>query len=41
MQWEEIWEYGNSMPGDYEVEVVILAHDDENLIHKSTVRIPE
>jgi protein involved in sex pheromone biosynthesis len=41
VQWEEIWEYGNSMPGDYEVEVVILAHDDENLIHKSTVRIPE
>ncbi|MCM3651169.1 BsuPI-related putative proteinase inhibitor [Metabacillus litoralis] len=41
VQWEEIWEYGEIMPGEYEVDVSILAHDDENLIYKSTIEIPE
>lgn len=41
VQWEEIWEYGEILPGEYEVEVSILALDDENLIHKSTIEIPE
>lgn len=41
VQWEERWEYGETEPGEYKVNVSILANDEKQLIYQSTIEIPE
>lgn len=43
MQWEEIWEFkqGDIKPGKYNVNILIKAHNTDELIKTKTLQIPE